>query len=97
TMRAPCRAPHPAGAGERGGARQCCGGMDLRARPSPALGAMIAVALTAYAAARGRGAPAPAPARSLRRPARKSWFQILSAVGAEMNRDHVSMMAAGVA
>jgi membrane protein len=58
---------------------------------------MIAVALTAYAAARGGGAEAPARPRPRPRPARKSWPQILGAVWAEMSRDNVSMMAAGVA
>ena len=61
------------------------------------LGAVIAAALTSYAAARAaRTAPAartPAAGPS----AMRRWLGILGRVWDEVNRDHVSMMAAGVA
>lgn len=74
-------------------------GMAARLRPSPVFGALIAAAATLYAAAQARASGHPRPAAALQRPAPSSpgWGRILANVWAEMDRDHVSIMAAGVA
>ena len=68
--------------------------MALDRRAAPMLGVLIASALTGYAAIRGN--PRQEPRRSDPEPP-PSAFQTLKRVWDEINRDHVSMMAAAVA
>ncbi|MBV8889131.1 MAG: YihY/virulence factor BrkB family protein [Alphaproteobacteria bacterium] len=77
--------------------------MAGRHRSAPVLGTLIALALACYAAA-GNAAeptlPRPAPRQNMAppaRPPRRRWGRILARVWDELGRDHVSMMAAGVA
>jgi membrane protein len=67
--------------------------MPFRSRTAPFFGAMIAAAFTLYGATR---ASRPEPQRKPA-PARSGWGKILASVWAKLGRDHVSIMAAGVA
>jgi membrane protein len=67
--------------------------MPFRPRTAPIFGALIAAAVTLYGVAQtSRPKPRRKPA-----PARPGWAKILANVWAELDRDHVSIMAAGVA
>jgi membrane protein len=68
--------------------------MPLDRRAAPMFGVVIAAALTAYAALKGNPPSTTSPGAS--RP-RLDPVKILKRVWDEQNRDHVSMMAAGVA
>lgn len=69
--------------------------MPLRPRTAPVFGALIAAAFALYGAAQtSRAEPREKPTR---KPARAGWGRILANVWAELDRDHVSIMAAGVA
>jgi len=78
---------------ERCTARQCCGGMAARTPAAPFFGALIAAAATLYAA---RHATEPVPHQPAL-PQRHNWNRILANVWVELDRDHISVMAAGVA
>ena len=67
--------------------------MPLRPRTAPVFGALIAAAFALYGATQS-GHPA---AREKPAPARVGWGRILANTWAELNRDHISVMAAGVA
>lgn len=67
--------------------------MANRSRPAPLFGALIAAAAVLYAAAQA-GRPLPRRAEALPRP---GWGRILANVRREIDRDHISVMAAGVA
>ena len=78
---------------ERGASRHCCGDMADRSRFMPLFGALIATAATLYAATQTSHTP-----RERRgSPARPGWGRILANTWAELDRDHVSIMAAGIA
>ncbi len=68
-------------------------GMAERPRPAPLLGILIAAAATLYATTRAAD-PAPVPRAPAVRP---GWGRILANVWHEIDRDHISVMAAGVA
>jgi membrane protein len=65
--------------------------MAARSRAAPFLGALIAAAVALYGARRA-AEPAAAP-----RPPPPGWRKMLANVWTELDRDHVSIMAAGVA
>ena len=65
--------------------------MPARPRSAPVFGALIAAAYAVYGATR-TSRPEPRP-----KPARPGWGRILANVWSELDRDHVSIMAAGVA
>jgi membrane protein len=91
------------GAPEPDAAPLCWAGMPDQSRPAPIVGALIAAAAMLYAAARrketsyaaarrqetspGRSGPAPRP----------GWSRILTDAWREIDRDHIPVMAAGVA
>src|SRR5438105_3775202 len=78
---------------ERGASRHRCGDMADRSRLTPLFGALIATAATLYAATRASD-----PLREERiTPARPGWWRILANTWTELDRDHVSIMAAGIA
>lgn len=67
--------------------------MPIRPRTAPVFGALIAAAFVLYGATQSaRPAVRENPA-----PARPSWSRILANTWTELDRDHVSVMAAGVA
>jgi membrane protein len=70
--------------------------MSDRPHPAPLFGALIAAAATLYAASQAGNAPPPPPRRPVA-PPRPGWGRILANVWNELDRDHVSVMAAGVA
>src|SRR6202023_48277 len=78
---------------ERGALRHRCGDMPDRSRLTPLFGALIATAATLYAAT--QSSRPPPEERSA--PARRGWGRILANTWAELDRDHVSIMAAGIA
>jgi membrane protein len=67
--------------------------MPDRSRLTPLFGALIAAAATLYAATQ---ASHPSP-EERSAPARPGWGRILANTWAELDRDHVSIMAAGIA
>lgn len=67
--------------------------MAVRTRPAPLFGALIAAAAALYAT---RHASEPPPRRPAAPPP-PGWGRILANVWAELDRDHISVMAAGVA
>lgn len=67
--------------------------MPLRPRTAPVFGALIAAAFALYGATQSsRPEPRPKPV-----PQRPGWGRILANTWGELDRDHVSIMAAGVA
>ncbi|HEX6443246.1 MAG TPA: YihY/virulence factor BrkB family protein [Stellaceae bacterium] len=67
--------------------------MPLRPRTAPVFGALIAAAFAIYGATQSaQPAPQQKPA-----PARPGWGRILANTWTELDRDHISVMAAGVA
>lgn len=72
--------------------------MSDRSRPAPVFGALIAAAASLYAATHSTDTRETAPApSSVEAPARPGWGRTLRNVWRELDRDHVPVMAAGVA
>jgi membrane protein len=74
--------------------------MASPSRPAPVYGALIAAAATLYGSLREHASPSalpPSAAPAEPMPKRKNWRQILGNVWRELDRDHISVMAAGVA
>jgi len=67
--------------------------MATRTRTAPLFGALIAAAATLYAARHADVPAMPRPAA----PARSGWGRIVANFWAELDHDHISVMAAGVA
>jgi membrane protein len=78
---------------ERRARRHRCGDMADRSRLMPLFGALIATAATLYAAT--QTSHPPREERAAR--GRPGWGKILANTWAELDRDHVSIMAAGIA
>lgn len=78
--------------------RQCCwGDMSDRSRSLPIVGGLIAVAAAMYATRRGTPSAMAERSSVPARPTAPGWGRSLANVWNEMDRDHVSVMAAGVA
>src|SRR5579884_4540455 len=73
--------------------RQCCAGMADRPRAAPVFGALLAAAASLYAARDDARPPEP----RAERPRRPGWGRILANTWNELDRDFISVMAAGVA
>jgi len=67
--------------------------MAGQSRPAPIVGALIAAAAVLYAAAQREGPPT----RRAEPPPRPGWGRILAHAWHEIDRDHIPVMAAGVA